>query len=486
MSADIIIEQVNDVYIRIRCENSIAQELSEYFSFKVPGAAFIPSVRAKVWDGIIRLFNLMSRTLYAGLLPYVLKFANDRGYSYVVEDAAIPTQEIGESDVIEFLAGLNLPHVPHNYQLKAFVQAVRARRNVLISPTASGKSLIIYMIAMWRMQVENEKNILIVVPTKGLVRQMRGDFIDYGCDPDLIQIIMGGETKDKSKRIIISTWQSIAKLPKKWFEPFRTIIGDEAHTFKAKSLTAIMEKMTDCPMRIGTTGTLDGTQVNKLVLEGLFGQVFQVEETHQLMKDNRVATLKIRCVVLKYTDEEKKAMAKAKYEEEVDYIVTHPRRLKFVRDFALSLEGNTLVLFQYVEKHGIPLYKALNAAAGDRKVFIVHGGTSADDREAVRAIVENEKDAIIVASYGTFSTGVNIKNLHNAIAASPTKSMIRLLQSIGRILRLGSNKTSAVWYDIADDLTWKTHVNFTMKHFAERIKIYAQQKLEYKLFTRKL
>lgn len=486
MSHDIVIGRLNDVHIMVSSDNGIAQELSEYFSFKVPGAQFIPSVRNKIWDGVIRLFNTMNRTLYAGLLPYVIKFANDRGYTIRVADDAIPTQEISETDVVEFLQTLNLPHVPRAYQLKALVQALRARRNVLISPTASGKSLIIYMIAMWRMQVEGEKNILIVVPTKGLVNQMRGDFIEYGCDPDIIQIIMGGESKQKSRHIVISTWQSIAKLPKKWFADYKTIIGDEAHTFKAKSLTSIMEKLVDCPMRIGTTGTLDGAQVNKLVLEGLFGQVFQVEKTHNLMKNDQVAKLKIRCVVVQYTDEEKKLCAKAKYDEEVDWIVRHPRRLKFVRDFALSLEGNTLVLFQYVEKHGIPLYKALTEAAPDRKIYLVHGGTSADDREAVRKIAEASDDAIIVASYGTFSTGINIKKLHNAVAASPTKSMIRLLQSIGRILRLSSDKSEAFWYDIADDLTWKSHVNFTMKHFAERIKIYSAEKFDFKIFKRKI
>jgi len=143
---------------------------------------------------------------------------------------------------------------------------------------------------------------------------------------------------------------------------------------------------------------------------------------------------------------------------------------------ALNLKGNSLILFTYVEKHGKILFESLTSQNNTRKIFFIHGGVEAEDREAVRHITEKENDAIIVASYGTFSTGVNIRNLHNIIFASPTKSRIRSLQSIGRGLRLGDNKDTAVLYDIADDLRYGPYTNFTLKHYEERVKIYSEEK----------
>jgi superfamily II DNA or RNA helicase len=121
--------------------------------------------------------------------------------------------------------------------------------------------------------------------------------------------------------------------------------------------------------------------------------------------------------------------------------------------------------------------------AKDRKVFYVHGSVEADERELVREITEKESDAIIIASYGTFSTGINIRNLHNIVFASPSKSKIRTLQSIGRVLRLGENKETATLFDIADDLTYKSRKNFTLDHFVERMKIYNEEKFEYKIYS---
>ena len=112
-------------------------------------------------------------------------------------------------------------------------------------------------------------------------------------------------------------------------------------------------------------------------------------------------------------------------------------------------------------------------------MFFVHGGVATEDREKVREITEKETGAIIVASYGTFSTGINIKNLHNVIFASPSKSRIRNLQSIGRVLRKGDKKTKATLYDIADDISYKSRKNYTLNHLIERIKIYNEENFNY-------
>ena len=292
------------------------------------------------------------------------------------------------------------------------------------------------------------------------------------------------EIVEESPNLIISTWQSLYKLPKEYFEQFDFIIGDEAHLFKAQSLTTIMSSCTNARYRIGLTGTLDGTKTHKLVLEGLFGPVEQVTTTRKLIDSGKVADFEIKCLVLKHDDAICKEMKGKEYKDEIAYLVLNESRNKFIKNLALSLGTNTLILYQYVDKHGKILYDLITGAKNikDRKVFFIHGGVDAEMREEVRRITEEEKDAIIVASYGTFSTGINIKNLHNIIFASPSKSRVRNLQSIGRGLRQSEGKDKATLYDIADDLRVGKHMNFTLRHFVERVKIYNDEKFDYKLY----
>ena len=319
---------------------------------------------------------------------------------------------------------------------------------------------------------------------------MYSDFADYSAYDDGFdtesnchRIYAGRPKFAENERVVISTWQSIYKLPGTWFEQFGAVFGDEAHNFKAKSLTSILTKLRDAEYRFGTTGTLDGTQTHKLVLEGLFGPAYYVTTTKDLMDKGSLADLTINVLLLKYSDELCKRINKIKYQEELDFIVTHHPRNLFISNLALDQEGNTLVLFQYVEKHGKPLYDMINDRAHRRrKIFFVSGSTDVDTREQIRSITENEKNAIIVASLGTFSTGINIRNLHNIIFASPSKSQIRVLQSIGRGLRKSEDGRDTILFDIADDLHWKKNKNYTLNHAAERIKIYTREKFNYKIY----
>ena len=328
---------------------------------------------------------------------------------------------------------------------------------------------------------------LLIVPTTSLVEQMRTDFLEYAQNDDAfdeswMHMIYSGKEKDTNAKIVITTWQSIYKMPKEWFADFGMVVGDEAHTFKAKSLTSILEKMTDCPYKYGMTGTLDGTLTHRLVLEGLFGPVYQVTTTKALMDTDKLAKLDIKALVFKYSDEECKMVKDRTYAEEIDFIVSHTKRNNFIKNLTLDQHGNTLVLFNLVEKHGKPLYKLIrDSAAEDRKIFYVSGETDVLDREAIRAITEKETDAVIVASLGTFSTGINIRNLHNIIFASPSKSQIKVLQSIGRGLRKSDNGKDTVLYDLCDDLHWKTKKNFTLLHAGIRIQIYSKEQFNYKI-----
>lgn len=471
--------KINEVNAKILCDDGIARELDSFFTFKVPGYQFMPAYRSGFWDGKIRLFNTSTRLLYGGLVEYVKKFAIDREYDLDLDPLYSPDKFFIE-DAKRFIEELGPKIEPRSYQVEAFTHAVRNKRAMMLSPTASGKSFIIYLITRWF-----EEKTLIIVPTTSLVHQMAGDFASYGYDSDNnCHLIYSGKEKDTDSQVTITTWQSIHRLPKSWFSRYKLVIGDEAHLFKAKSLTSIMEKLDACQYRFGFTGTLDGTQTHKLVLEGLFGPIKKVTTTSELIEQRYLSDFKIKCLILKHNDTHCKLMVKKKYAEEMDYLVSSVKRNNFIKNLTLSLKGNTLLLFQYIEKHGKILHRMIEEAVGSgRSVYFVHGGVDASDRENIRRLVEMEDNAIIIASYGTFSTGINIRNLHNIIFASPSKSRVRNLQSIGRGLRKGDNKDKAVLYDIADDLSWKKNKNFSLKHFIDRMKIYNEEKFECRIYN---
>lgn len=476
----LIISKKNDVYVKVDTEPNIARELVDFFTFEVPGARFMPTYKNRVWDGKIRLYNQINGEIYFGLVPYVEEFAKRNDISIEYKEGVKNEGKYGTSVLGGFVRRVSPKSKGKNlqlrdYQMAAFTHAVRNNRSLLLSPTASGKSLIIYLLARWY----ESNRVLILVPTTSLVEQMYSDFLDYGYIEAKMQKIYQGHSREITKEVTISTWQSLYKMPRKYFEQFGCILGDEVHLFKAKSLTNIMNKMHQTQYRHGFTGTLDGMQTHRLVLEGLFGSVNRVTSTKELMDKKTLAKLNIKCIVLQYPDADKKYMKDMNYQDEVDLLVRDERRNKFIVDLTTHLKGNTLVLFQFVEKHGAVLYDMMKDL--DRKVFYVWGGTDTQTREDIREITEKEKDAIIVASYGTFSTGINIRNLHNVVFSSPSKSRIRVLQSIGRGLRTNQNKSGATLLDIADDLTWKSRQNFTLRHFMERINIYNEEEFDYEI-----
>ena len=476
----LVISKKNEVYLYVDSEIHIYYELADQFTFEVPGAQFSPAYKKNFWDGKIRLFNTQNGQIYVGLLDRVIQFCKDHGYTYEFKDNkhyGTPFEinpNISQEGVKDYMNAI-CRHSPRPYQVEGVYDALRHNRKLLISPTASGKSLMIYSIV--RYFVEKGKNTLIVVPTTSLVEQMYKDFADYGWDVgSWCHKIYAGKERETDSQVIITTWQSIYKLPRKYFERFSVVVGDEAHQFKSKSLISIMTKLGNAKFRYGFTGTLDGSQTHKWVLEGLFGPSYKIIKTDELMKKGHLAKLDSNVLLLKHPPNKFE-----NFEEEVQYIIGHDRRNNFIKNLALDLKGNTLILYARVEKHGQPLYELINNnnIIENRNVFFIHGGVDTEDREKVRAITEQENNAIIVASYGTFSTGINIKNLHNVIFASPSKSRIRNLQSIGRVLRKGDKKTKATLYDIADDISYKSKKNYTLNHLIERIKIYNQENFNY-------
>jgi len=432
--SDVIIEKKNEVCIKLNCEPHILYELQPYFTFEVESAKFMSQYRSRHWDGKIRLLSTHTGEIYAGLLDKVIDKLSLHKYKYEFKENkfyGMPfevNEGISYEGVKDYMKSI-CSHSPREYQIEGVYGALRHNRKLLISPTASGKSLMIYSLV--RYYVDKGKKILLVVPTRS------------------------------------------------FFEEYEVIIGDEAHLFKSKSLIEIMTKLHHAKYRFGFTGTLDGTQTHKWVLEGLFGPSYKVTRTDELMKQGHLSQLDIQCIVLKHTPQKFET-----YEDEIQYLISHEQRNKFITNLSLDMKGNTLVLFSRVETHGAILYEKINSnKRDDRKVFFIHGGVDTEERELVREITERENNAIIVASYGTFSTGINIKNLHNVIFASPSKSRIRNLQSIGRVLRKGKNKVKATLYDIADDCTSNSKKNYTLNHLIERIKIYNEENFNYEIIT---
>ena len=481
--SDVIIEKKNEVYIKLHCEPHILYELQQYFTFEVESAKFMSQYRSKHWDGKIRLLSTHTGEIYVGLLDKVIDKLTIHNYTYEFKENkfyGLPfeiNEDVSFEGVSDYMNSICI-HTPRKYQVEGVYDALRYNRKLLISPTASGKSLMIYSIV--RYHLDKNRKILLVVPTTSLVEQMYKDFQDYGWDAEsYCHRIYSGKEKTNEHPVTITTWQSVYKLERSFFEDYEVIIGDEAHLFKSKSLIEIMSKLHHAKYRLGFTGTLDGTQTHKWVLEGLFGPSYKVTKTDELMKQGHLSQLDIQCIVLKHPPQKFET-----YEDEIQYLISHEQRNKFLTNLALDLKGNTLLLYARVEAHGAVLYEKINnMKRGDRKVFFIHGGVDTEERELVREITERENDAIIVASYGTFSTGINIKNLHNVIFASPSKSRIRNLQSIGRVLRKGTNKVKAVLYDISDDCTYNSKKNYTLNHLIERIKIYNEENFNYEINT---
>tara|TARA_Y100001970_G_scaffold256368_1_gene334030 strand:+ start:344 stop:1807 length:1464 start_codon:yes stop_codon:yes gene_type:complete len=477
---NLFVKKKNEVYVTIHSdEEHVHKELADYFTFEVPEAKYLKkNPRYKYWDGTIRLYSPGSGSLYCGLIDHLQTWADEREYKIYLA----PDEWYG--DVVEDNNFVSPPGVkvfmdkiskvkPRDYQYKAVYEAIKNNRKLLLSPTGSGKSLMIYSIV--RYYAATAKKILIIVPTTSLVEQMVDDFISYGWNADAhVHKIYGGKDKNTDKPVIISTWQSIYKFPKRYFDDIDCVIGDEAHLFKSKSLTGIMTKLHNAKYRFGFTGTLDGSKTHKWVLEGLFGSCNRVTKTDDLIKSGYLSNFRIKILLC---DHEPQMFET--FHDEIDYLVNHTSRNNLIKNLVKDLEGNTLVLFNYVEKHGEPLFELINnSVTSPRKVFFVHGGVDVEDREEVRKITEEEDNAVIVASYGTFSTGINIKRLHNIVFASPSKSRIRNLQSIGRVLRKGEGKDMATLYDIADDIGGQ---NYTLKHLNERVNIYNDENFKYEV-----
>lgn len=487
--SSINIQYVDEGYIRvIPSSYDILEDLYEMFSFEIENKKFNKLVKDGLWDGVFHLYNKKTKQIYKGLLQKIIDYAEANSIEITIEDGVYNYHNFSEGIVEDFIQSLNIskngkPMSSRDYQLDSVHKALCNERILILSPTGSGKSLIIYTLI--RYYLKTNQKCLLIVPTVDLVNQMYNDFKEYselnGFDVEAnANMLYTGKEKRNDYNILITTWQSASKQSKEFFKDFTVIFGDEAHKFAAASLKKLMDNLPQVKYRIGTTGTLNNVKVNNLVLEGLFGMVYKATSSKEMMENHTLAKLIILALKINYDDETRKILSKAKYEDEFSWIIQNEVRNKFIAKLATKLKGNTLVLFERVEQQGIPLYEMIKDISPDKNVYYVSGKIKSNEREEIRTKAINEDNVIIVASYGTYSTGINIPSIENIIFASPTKAKIRILQSIGRGLRLFEGKTSCKLYDIADDLSWKSKENHTLRHAYARYKIYMEEGFEMK------
>lgn len=480
--------------MKLSAEKSILYDIQDKFSFMAPNYKFAPAYKDKRWDGRIRLLNLTTRCMYVGLYDAVRAFCEESGYEVAFEDQTTSQRsverQIAPAMVETMLSNIVLPtrYSIRDYQKEAVIDNLTKRRNLVLSATGSGKSLIMYLTL--RGLLAAGYRVLVLVPRTDLADQLKSDFVEYAADDSWnvdanVHLIYDGANKNPGKKkVVISTWQSMAKMDTDYLSQYTALICDEVHEYTADCTKSILERCVESEVRIGFTGTLRDSKIHEMVLHGLFDTPTIYSTTSELIQRDELSKLKIKGIVLKY---DISLVPKAVgYDEEIDIITTSIERMRFLAKLAMSCEGNTIVMFALIDRHANVFYRFLKERAEKigKRVYLITGEVDKDRRADAKLEIKENDNCIIVASYGVMSTGVNIPNLTNLIFAHPVKSKTRLLQSIGRILRKSENKTVAKVFDIVDDMTCgkkNRKNNSTLEGFLERYERYIEQQFDVEL-----
>lgn len=483
----------NENFFKIECDSGIAMEINDHFTFYCPGYKFMPKYKSGLWDGKIRMFDVRNRLFPVGLLFDLIRFLRRMEYEISVDRSAMPVNHDQLIEDFQDSVVPSLTKVPRDFQESSFERCIKNNRALVLSATASGKSLIIYLLV--RFFLDNfDRKILISVPSLGLVRQMKEDFCSYETSPRVCEEtyqIYSGQKKETEKRVIIATLAMLRTQPASFYSDFSTYICDESHQADTQSVAYIMGKIPHVKYRFGFTGTLDGTKIHELQCKAWFGKVIEASKTIDLIEKGILSNMNISAISLQYPHHEKKIVRGLDYQNEIKYIVSHPKRNQFIVDTALNQKNNTLVLFNYVEGHGEVLLKMAREQCEkenlDKEVFFIAGSgkekAGVEVREEIRQKMETQNNVVLFASFGTFSVGVNVKNLHCLILAHPFKARIRILQSIGRVLRKCAGKNESLIVDIIDDFSTKAHHNTVFNHGKCRLGMYDSERFNVNFTT---
>lgn len=470
----IYVEKNDESDLIIHANDGILNEINTFFSFPNPNARWLKTKAAQIKAAMTHMFRLRTKRLPVGLYAHLAQFGKDRGYP--LEGWKPLASNISLAEVQAFINTLNLPDdiKPYEHQVLGVTKALRYMRRVLESSTSSGKSLIIYCIVRYLDKMGYKG--LIIVPTLNLQSQIASDFMTYARNPKSLDL-----------KVDVQLWQSIQNNDSDYFKLYDYVIVDEAHHGEARVLTNILRKCVNAKYKIGLTGSVKDSKIPRLVLEANFGPITTLITNKEAIDKGISTDLLIKGLVLRYPEAELRAVGVAKftYQDEIKWLLYNPVRNNFICNLAISLKCNTLIMVTQIEHGEILVAQLLKKSEGTRKVYWVHGGTEAEDREAIRKIAEHEQNAIIVGSV-VFQEGMSLRNLHNIIFTSPTKSKIRVLQMIGRGLRLLAGKEVCTLFDIVDDLRIGSIVNYTLTHWIERLSLYNRESFTVKVYNIKL
>lgn len=506
MMEKLIITKLNETYCKLECDDYIKVMIQKYFCFRPNNYQFMPTYRMGKWDGYVRLYDIHRNLFPTGLLFKLVKLCNDTDidieWKNFISTNNIDVDYNFVTDYAKNILKLKFP--VRDYQIDGVLKGLKEKHCILLSPTGTGKSLIIYILTRLILKYNKHFRILIVVPTLSLIDQMVGDFCDYAFDTGLdfnllCQKIYSGHTKDISKQIVVSTYQSLQNMKSDYFKQFDAILVDECHTgsLKGNSNNKIVMNCINAVYKIGFSGTVQDNIENIYSLYSAFGQIYKLTNTSNEIKRGNLSEIKIVQYFLHYTKEDTREFFNkvnesklfgdnitATYQAEIEWLNEKNYKRNFILSICKKLNNNALILFKRNEQFGEKLYNQLCKKLGHRKmIFYVVGETDKDIRNEVRKICEKQDNCIIVANYRVFSTGINIKNLHYVIFGESVKSKITTLQSIGRSLRLSSNKECAYIIDIADYLEdSEGNTNMTFKHAFDRRDIY--EKENFKITTK--
>jgi superfamily II DNA or RNA helicase len=471
------------------------EQLNISMTRRIEGWRFNPLVKRGVWDGYISYVK-DDKWIPSGLWQEVMKIC--KSYNYELKINGITrlfdrdiTSEGFEEWSLEFFERSEM--TPRDYQIEAAFNILKFRRSLSELATSAGKTMISFMAVAYMLEKQKAKKILFIVPNVSLVVQATEDFGEYNYENRIqmmIQQVYAGQKIKDSRNIVIGTYQSLVKKGKDFFEQFDCVIVDETHKAKSASIKTILQKCENATYRFGLSGTIpkDNT-LDRLTLMSHTGPLITEVKAAFLQDEGHIAKCNVKVIEMNYAPETaRKAfmeLSTNRYENkdvfqlEQNYIIQSPGRLNFISKVIAKIPNNSLVLFHRIE-HGKRLYEELRRRS-NKAVYYVDGGTDKDIREEYKKKMEQGDDIIIVASYGTFSTGISIKKIHNIFFTESFKSEIIIRQSIGRGLRQHESKDAVNIIDFVDDITYEGHHNYLYKHGIARQKIYRQEKFRYEI-----
>lgn len=513
---DVISDNEDDV---IRPLNLLYISLSYYRE----DAKFNWAVKNGLASPMVYFFNRNERTFPLGLVSKVHKILKENTTGYKIELTKdlinIFTPPYGKfkiEDLDPFIKSLKLYNyiegceiVPRDYQLKLVHEALNTRRCCLMAATGSGKSLNLYIITRYMLEKENS-DVLLIVPSMGLVNQLYSDFEnDYGwkeikefCSPLHSQIKDGKLTKKQKeqlaeinlsedsvlKRVVITTWQTLQHKEDNFFKRFKAIIIDETHVAKADVLQKILSLCTNSTLKVGVSGTIPEDDIAAALIEGALGAKKTIIRSKELIDRGILTKVEIISILLPYEETSKKLLNRHDYDGQMALANYNSSKRDLLRLLIESKQirpnENTIILFKNVDTlQNMKLFFEKNYP--EFKSVLYYGDVDSNERESLRKQLEDNGGHLVFGSYATLKQGINIKRLHNVFLAESSKSLIMIIQSIGRGLRLHEDKTVCRVFDPVDDCSYWTiprkgnpphlKLNFAMTQYETRQQYYRDE-----------